>query len=415
MAFPTSRAAALAQVWSRDIGASTYAQAVVAGDAAYLTTANVGTVAALDVETGAVRWTFDFDAPTRADCDPRGETRPGSWGSAAVVDGVVYAASPDGGVYALDAASGALRWRASVAEPAPHGELVETSVTVSKALGRAYVGIASTAHCDQIPGRVAAVDLQTGAVTSRTLVPPGARGAAVWASLSVDEAAALVWVATGNAVGDPAAAPLAQAIVALDARTLEPRASWQNPTVLENADFGAAPTLFEAGGRRLVAASSKDGWLYVLDRDRLSEGPAWKVELAVTGGGPEGGDPLAGLGSIVAPTFANGTLYAAGGRTPGGDPGSVVALDPATGAVRWTHPTPGPVLQPVAAAGEVLAAVSAFTADGGAVLELLDVRTGARLARFDGGGEGSLAPPSFAADRVFWSTWDGTVRALAAP
>jgi hypothetical protein len=83
--------------------------------------------------------------------------------------------------------------------------------------------------------------------------------------------------------------------------------------------------------------------------------------------------------------------------------------------VRWTHPTPGPVLQPVAAAGEVLAAVSAFTADGGAVLELLDVRTGARLARFDGGGEGSLAPPSFAADRVFWSTWDGTVRALAAP
>lgn len=416
MAFPAARAARLAPAWSTDIGEATYAQAVVAGETAYLTTANVGTVVALDVATGAVRWTFPFDAPTRADCDERGETHPGTWGSAAVLDGVVYAASPDGGLHALDAATGLPRWRAPVAAPSPHGELIQTSVTVSRTLGRAYVGVASTAHCDQIPGRVAAVDLATGAVTSRTLVPDGLRGAAVWASLSVDDAAGVVFVATGNAIGDRAAAPLAQAIVALDARTLEPRGSWQNPTTLENADFGAAPTLFEAGGRKLVAAASKDGWLYVLDRERLADGPVWKLELAVTGGGPEGGDPLLGLGSIVPPTFANGSLYAGGGRTPRGAPGAVLALDPATGAVRWTHETPGPVLQPVAAAGEVLAVVSAFGADGVAVLELLDAATGAALARFDAGGpEGSLAAASFAAGRVFWSTWDGRVRALEAP
>jgi hypothetical protein len=50
-----------------------------------------------------------------------------------------------------------------------------------------------------------------------------------------------------------------------------------------------------------------------------------------------GGDPRAGLGSIVAPTFAHGVLQAAGGKTPDGYPGQVVAFDPGTGAVRSRH------------------------------------------------------------------------------
>jgi polyvinyl alcohol dehydrogenase (cytochrome) len=393
------------------IGESTYAQAVVAGGTAFLTTANVGSLVALDVATGAFRWTLPFDAKTQAECEGRPQS-PGSWGSAAVLDGTVYAASPDGNLYAADAATGAERWRAKVAEPSPHGELVEGSVVVSRALGRAYVGVASTAHCDQIPGRVAAVELATGAVTSRTLVPEGRRGAAVWSALAVDEAAGRVYAATGNAIGDPGSEPLAQAVVALDARTLEPLDSWQNPTPLENADFGAAPTLFEAGGRRLVAAASKDGWLYVLDRAGLAAGPVWKVRLAVTADDGHGGDPLLGLGTIVPPASANGVLLAAGGRTPAGDPGALVALDPATGAVVWSHPTPGPVLQPAAATPEVIAVVSAWTDGGGAVLELLDAATGAPLASFDAPAP-SFSAPSFAGGALFWATSDGVVRALA--
>jgi polyvinyl alcohol dehydrogenase (cytochrome) len=400
----------LAQRFSRTVGESTYAQAVVVGGTAYLTTANVGSVVAIDAASGSVRWTFPFDAKTRAGCDGRSRS-PGAWGSAAVQDGIVYAASPDGNVYAIDAATGAERWRARVADPSPHGELIGTSVTVSRALGRAYVGVASTARCDQIAGRVAALDLATGAVTSRTLVPEGRRGAALWASLAVDEAAERVYAATGNAIGDRATEPLAQAVVALDARTLEPLDSWQNPTPLEDADFGAAPTLFEAGGRRLVAAASKDGWLYVLDRTRLAAGPVWKVQLAVTANDGQGGDPLAGLGTIVSPAFANGVLLAGGGRTPAGDPGALVALDPATGAVVWSHATPGPVLQPPAATAEVIAVVSAFTGGGGAVLELLDAAGGARLASFDAPAP-SFSAPSFGAGALFWATADGTVRGL---
>ena len=238
------------------------------------------------------------------------------------------------------------------------------------------------------------------------------RGGAVWASVAVDEPARRVYAATGNAVGDRTQEPLAQAIVALDAVTLEPLDAWQNPTPLQDSDFGAAPTLFSADGRALVAAASKDGWLYVLDRAQLASGPVWKFQLAVTANDGTGGDPLAGYGSIAPASFANGLLYAAGGRTPQGEPGAVVALDPATGGVVWKHPTPGPVLQPVAVTAETLVVVSAFDGGGKGVLELLDARTGAPLASF-GGSTSALSAPSLGAGKVFWATWDGTLRALS--
>jgi len=413
MALSAADAARLSEEWSRDVGRSAYAQAVVAGGLAFVTTADVGSAVALDVSTGEVRWRVDLDHPTHADCDGR-DRRPGTWGSAAVLDGVVYVASADGGVYALDAATGERRWRAAVASPSPHGELIESSVLVSKALGKLWVGVASTAPCDQVPGRVAAVDLATGAVVQRALVPDGRRGGALWSTPSLDEGAGLLYLATGNAIGDPGTEPLAQAIVALDAVTLEPVGSWQNPTPLVNADFGASPTLLAAGGRKLVAAASKDGWLYVLDRANLAAGPVWKFQLAVTAGDGHGGDPLVGLGAIATAASANGLLYAAGGRTPDGEPGAIWALDPATGAVRWKHATRGPVLQPPAVNGEVLAVVSSFDDSGHAALELLDARTGAPLASF-GAGALSLSPPTFGAGRVFWATEDAVVRSLALP
>jgi hypothetical protein len=118
--------------------------------------------------------------------------------------------------------------------------------------------------------------------------------------------------------------PLSQSIVALDATTLDVLDHWQNPTPLENSDFGSSPALFSAqDGTPLIASASKDGWLYVLRRDRLSAGPVWKYQLAVIDAGKPslGGDPIGGFGSIVSPTFANGLLYAAGGRSCASSPG----------------------------------------------------------------------------------------------
>src|SRR5262249_37106567 len=176
-------------------------------------------------------------------------------------------------------------------------------------------------------------------------------------SLSIDEDARLVFGSTANRIGDISTEPLAQSIVSFRADTLDVVDHWQNPTSLENSDFGASPTLFEtASGVPLVAAASKDGVLYVLRRDRLSAGPGWTPRVAAraprTPG--EGGGPSAGFGSLVSPTFAHGLLYAAGGRTPAGEPGSVVAFQPADGSVVWKHATPGYVLAAMPAVGDIL-------------------------------------------------------------
>lgn len=162
-----------------------------------------------------------------------------------------------------------------------------------------------------------------------------------------------------------------------------------------------------------MAAVSKDGWLYVLDRTRLSAGPVWKRQLAVLDPADPThcGDPLQGFGSIVSPAFADGTLYAAGGRTPDGGSGAVVALDPATGDLRWTHATPGYVIAPMAVAGSVLVVASTALDNASSTLEIVDVRSGAALRSFPG-ASASFAGPIVSRGLVLWTTFEGHLTAL---
>jgi hypothetical protein len=60
----------------------------------------------------------------------------------------------------------------------------------------------------------------------------------------------------------------------------------------------------------------------------------------------------------------------------------------------------------------VVAVVSAWNDAQHAVLELLDARTGSRLASLEG-SSASMSGATFAAGRVYWASWDGFVRALA--
>src|SRR5207302_283371 len=271
-------------------------------------------------------------------------------------------------------------WTAKIADgtAAGHGEFVQSSPAVSTALGKLYVGVASSAHCDIIGGRVVAVDLGTHAVTTKLLVPAGHRGAGVWSSITIAEDENRLYVTSGNRLGDIGQEPLAQSILALDPGTLDVLDHWQNPTTLENSDFGSSPTIFDAGGKKLVAATNKDGWLYVLRRDSLASGPAWKYQLAVIDPAlPDvGGDPTLGWGSISTPVSAGGRLFAAGGRTPQGEAGSVIAFDPSTGQTLWKHVTPGYVIAPAAAIGEVLVVESSAPDGTAGTLEVLEQSSG---------------------------------------
>src|SRR3954463_748794 len=66
-------------------------------------------------------------------------------------------------------------------------------------------------------GAVVALDAATGAMRWRTyMVPPGFSGAPVWSTPSIDTATGRLYVGTGNAYNPPGAATT-DAIVALDA------------------------------------------------------------------------------------------------------------------------------------------------------------------------------------------------------
>lgn len=250
--FAASEGAGLRQKTLAPFGARgtfyVYTQAVLSGDLVIYTTAFKGEVIAKDVRRDLELWRRTLNSRISTSCG--GPKQPGFWNSAAIVGEVVYAAAPDGNVYALSKSDGSTLWSARVADPgaSAHGEFVQSSPAISTALNRIYLGVASSEHCDPVAGRIFSVDLTTHAVQRRELLAAGQRGAGVWSSVSIAEDENRLYATSGNRVGPASAEPYAQAFLALDPGTLGIVDSWQNPTPLENADFGSSPVLAEGGG-----------------------------------------------------------------------------------------------------------------------------------------------------------------------
>jgi len=128
----------LVQKWSANIALAQPSVAVVANGIVYVAGHNGG-LYALDAATGAQLW------------------KSGGSSTPAVADGVVYVGSRDGNVYALDAETGAVRWKA------PTG-IVESPIAVA---GPFVYAVATDGH-------VAAIDAVTGVVKWTT--PPFGSG-----------------------------------------------------------------------------------------------------------------------------------------------------------------------------------------------------------------------------------------------
>jgi outer membrane protein assembly factor BamB len=108
------------QLWKRSTGGPVPATPAIAGDTLYVGSYD-GRFYALDARTGALRWRFAtggerrFEAKGLHGMQPRNQTIPDAFdvylSSPVVVGDAVYFGSGDGNVYALDARSGALRWK----------------------------------------------------------------------------------------------------------------------------------------------------------------------------------------------------------------------------------------------------------------------------------------------------------------
>lgn len=254
--------------------------------------------------------------------------------------GTAYLGGGDAYWYALDAATGRVRWRVPTGDNSAAGGHYNWS---SPAVfgGHAYVGISSLCDVPLVQGQLLRVDLATHAIDRGwNVVPDGSLGGTIWTTPVVEPARSRLFVTTGN--GDDT---YAESIVAVDAESLLPLDSWKlsSGERVIDSDWGTSPTLLtDSGGRQLVAAANKNGVLYAFLRDRLGDGPVWRRRVAV------GGEcPRCGTGPVSTGTFDGQRLFYAAGRTAIGKRtyrGSVRAIDPATGRVLWRRGLPGPVL-----------------------------------------------------------------------
>ena len=310
-----------------------------------------GRAYAADLKTGAILWTKEIETPLK--------DRPwfGFCGTGAIGDGLLFEASAEGNAFALDVRTGEVRWKTRLA---PEEKYAGHAGTMLHHEGLVFVGLCSIEEAVGVQdksfvpafrGRVVALDAKTGklAWTLRLAEPP-ANGVAVWGSFALDHETQTLFFATGNNYTGTSTA-LADAVVAVDARTGKPRWSRQlTPNDVwtmadpkgPDYDFGAGPQLFEVQRNgtslKLVGAGQKSGVYVALERETGKI--AWQsaVGYGEIGGGIMA-DASVGDGRVL--VWSNNSFDPAK-RKPGDCPMSVKALDAATGAALWTLPKPAP-------------------------------------------------------------------------
>ncbi|SHF11682.1 outer membrane protein assembly factor BamB family protein [Streptoalloteichus hindustanus] len=321
---------------------------------------------AVNARTGKTKWELDLN-----------EVNSGSGftavrNSPAVSGGKIFFGDYAGHLYAVDQKSGELVWSTKIDN---HPQGLTTSSPIVHG-GRVYVGVSSAENtggietaCCTFRGHVDALDANTGALVWRHYTVPEAKavgtwpngatryepsGGGVWSSPVIDPSTRTLYVGTGqNYTGKEGET---DTVLALDIANGEVRWKrqmtfpdvWRQvcadpsappgycPGAKEGAaldyDFGAMPNIFSANGRKLVGIGQKNGMYHVFDAHTGEV--VWQRQL----GKPW---PNGGVGGIQwGASYDGKRLYVA---TWFADPGSLFALDPATGRTLWEtkHPANG--------------------------------------------------------------------------
>ena len=201
----TSNVATLAPKWVAATGGDVSARAAVVDGVVYFPDWG-GNVWALDAATGAVRWRHqltDYGLPAGA----LSRTSP------AVQNGVVYIGTEIVGAYllAIDAKTGALRWMTQL-ETNPAAVLTGSPAVFADVVYIGVSGFLEETALAAIPGHVftfrasvVAVNARTGAILWKTYTTPtGYTGVSVWGSNPVvDTRRKTIFIGTGNNFSTP--------------------------------------------------------------------------------------------------------------------------------------------------------------------------------------------------------------------
>jgi outer membrane protein assembly factor BamB len=358
-----------------------YAEPLVVGGSVIVATEN-DTVYALDAASGRQLWHNHLGTPVKGGL-PCGNIEPSGITGTPVVDaarGTVYAVAFERGpqhvLFALDLATGKVRWHRAIDAPGadPHTHQQRAALVLSG--GRVYVAYGGLyGDCGQYHGRVVSAPASAAGGQLVVYTVPTGREGGIWAPQgpSVD-AAGNLYVTTGN--GDSRSFDWGNAVIRLSpllhaTAYFAPRDSGKLNGA--DADLGSAGPLLLPGAR--LFQIGKSGTAYLLDANALGGigGPVASVKLcsAVFGG----------------MAYANGVVY-----VPCTDGLEAVSVGLASLTPRWTQSA---VTQPPILAGKGLWAV------GGGTLYQLAPGTG--KVRFSApiGGTAHFATPAAAGGRVF--------------
>ena len=247
----------------------------------YFTT-NTGTYA-VDASSCALKWKY-----IRAG----GRGGLGVNRGVAFLDGKVFRGAGDAHVFALDASTGQPAWETTLGDGAG-GE--SSPIAPIAWNGMVFAGNAGGDNFG-VTGRVYALSASDGHQIWRfDVVPESGRaratwknvsdrnpptGGATWTTYSLDAAAGVLWISTGNVAPDfllalhPGDNLYTTSVIALDAKTGK-LLRYVQPVRkdVHDWDMTSPPALIKtSGGREIAAAAGKDGLLYGIDRSGIGSG-----------------------------------------------------------------------------------------------------------------------------------------------
>jgi outer membrane protein assembly factor BamB len=358
----------LTLTWTYCTGGSIFSSPIAENGIVYIASTD-STLTALNIRNGSVVWRFQASGPF--------------YSTPVLQNGVLYAAMVNGTLYAFDAATGRVRWQSKVGTP---GAKLWSSPAVAD--GLVLIGMASALdEHPKIAGQLAAFDAQSGRLRWRTwTLANGSPGGGVWSSPALDLAHHVVYVATGDPDDGAEALRLQDGQVLWHWRSMVPNVA--------DPDIGAGPTLYhDQQGNLHVVVGGKDGFLTNLDA-RTGQ-VIWRTRVANR--------------VFSCPTYAQGVLYTVGIVNRNA---VSVALNAQNGTPRWHHPISTIVYASPALAGQTLylAIGDGFvTGDGG--IEVVDTANG-HLLQFADLHSTTSSSPAVLDQWVFVGAHDGNLYAF---
>jgi outer membrane protein assembly factor BamB len=378
----------LVPAWVSKTTRTVTASPVVAGGVVFVGAWD-GVMRAYDAQTGTEKWAYTTAAAGGAAFGP-------IVSSAAVADVggtrlVIFGAGPV--LYALNAVTGQPVWTRAYNRGLPIDTTpveIEASPVVWN--DTVYVGVSThnepASRTDGENGALVALDAATGADKWRFEPDPAGNGCGgIWGSPAIDVERSRVVFGTANCTDAAKWTQFTEAVISLDAATGALAWSYQPSTPnVRDEDFGATPNLYtNANHVDVVGIGKKDGFYYqvradtgtLLAKTQVAEpgnvrdnfavggfiGSTAVMEGNVFGGTAVGGPPffhsIDGTSGNLRWQSASGPVYAASAGVNGvvfnaALDSTLKAFDAQTGAVLWSAPLLGPSSSGAAVVGNMV-------------------------------------------------------------